>query len=284
MRTASLRLTVGRPRRGVIGTILETFQSVIQRRRLLLYLTIARVRQDGSNSLIGNLWLIIDPAVQLAIYYFLVGIVLNRPQANFPLFLFAAVLPWRWFTMALSSATDSVRNYDKVMRQISFPQIILPLSSIAASTVSFLFGLIPLSLLYLAYPERLTPWVTVLPFIIGIQLMWTLPFAILFSAINVFFRDTGNFVRHGLRIGFYISPALFSFERIQSLLAPYPPAHLLLELNPLAWIITGYRDILYDGRSPDWTALTLVGLASVPFTLASVYVFRRLAPSFVKVL
>jgi ABC-type polysaccharide/polyol phosphate export permease len=68
MRTASLRLTVGRPRRGVIGTILETFQSVIQRRRLLLYLTIARVRQDGSNSLIGNLWLIIDPAVQLAIY------------------------------------------------------------------------------------------------------------------------------------------------------------------------------------------------------------------------
>jgi len=268
----------------VIGTILETFQSVIQRRRLLLYLTIARVRQDGSNSLIGNLWLIIDPAVQLAIYYFLVGIVLNRPQANFPLFLFAAILPWRWFTMALSSATDSVRSYDKVMRQISFPQIILPISSIAASTTSFLFGLIPLFSLYLVYPERLTPWVTVLPFIIGIQLLWTLPFAILFSAINVFFRDTGNFVRHGLRIGFYLSPALFSFERIQELLAPYPPAHLILELNPLAWIITGYRDILYEGRSPDWTALTLVGLASIPFTLASVYLFRRLAPSFVKVL
>lgn len=284
MRTASLRLTVGRPKRGPVGTIIETLHSVYQRRRLLLYLTIARVRQDGSNSLIGNLWLIIDPAVQLAIYYFLVGVVLNRPQANFPLFLFAAILPWRWFSMALSSATDSVRAQDKVMRQISFPQIVLPLASVAASTTSFFFGLIPLFSLYLVYPDRLTLWVCTLPLIIGIQVMWTIPFAILLSAVNVFFRDTGNFVRHGLRLAFYLSPALFSFERIQELLAPYPPANLLLELNPMAWIITGYRDILYEGRAPDWIALAVVGLASVPFIFLSIYVFRRLAPSFVKVL
>ena len=284
MRTASLRLTVGRPRRGPIGTIAETVRSVYQRRRLLLYLTIARVRQDGSNSLIGNLWLIIDPAVQLAIYYFLVGVVLNRPQANFPLFLFAAILPWRWFTMAIGSATESVRRRDKVMRQIAFPQIVLPLSAVAASTTSFFFGLIPLFSLYLVYPERLTIWVTALPIVIFVQVLWTIPLAILFSALNVFFRDTGNFVRHGLRIGFYLSPALFSFERIQELLAQYPPANLLLELNPMAWILTAYRDILYEGRAADWTALLVVALASLPFTFTSIYAFRRMAPTFVKVL
>ena len=284
MRTASLRLTVGRPRRGPLGTVAETVRSVYQRRRLLLYLTIARIRKDGSNSLIGNLWLIIDPTVQLVIYYFLVGLILNRPQANFPLFLFAAILPWRWFTTALSSATEAVRHRDKVMRQISFPQIVLPLSAVAASTTSFFFGMIPLFSLYLVYPDRLTFWVVALPAVIFVQVLWTIPLAILFSALNVFFSDTGNFVRHGLRIGFYLSPALFSVERIRELLAPYPPAHLLLDLNPMAWILTAYRDLLYEGRSADWSALIVVALASLPFTFVSVYVFRRMAPSFVKVL
>jgi ABC-type polysaccharide/polyol phosphate export permease len=284
MATASLRLTVGRPRRGPIGTIAETLRSIYQRRRLLLYLTTARVRQDGGNSVLGNLWLILDPAIQLAIYYFLVGLVLNRPQANFPLFLFAAILPWRWFTMALSSATESVRGYDKVMRQIAFPQIVLPLSAVAASTTSFFFGLIPLFSLYLVYPDRLTSWVLALPLVIGVQALWTLPFAIIFSALNVFLRDISSLVRHGLRLGFYVSPALFSFEKIQGLLAPYPPAHLLLDLNPLAWILNAYRDLLYEGRSADWGALLVVALASIPFSLLSIYLFRRMAPSFVKVL
>jgi lipopolysaccharide transport system permease protein/teichoic acid transport system permease protein len=249
-----------------------------------MYLTVARVRQDGGNSILGNLWLILDPAIQLAIYYFLVGIVLNRPQANFPLFLFAAILPWRWFTMALSSATASVRGYDKVMRQIAFPQIVLPLSAVAASTTSFFFGLIPLFSLFLVYPDRLTGWVLALPLVIGVQALWTLPFAIMLSALNVFLRDINSLVRHGLRLAFYVSPALFSFEKIQGLLAPYPPAHLLLDLNPMAWILNAYRDLLYEGRSADWGALLVVALASIPFSLLSIYLFRRMAPSFVKVL
>lgn len=263
---------------------METVRSVYQRRRLLLYLTIARVRQDGSNSLIGNLWLVIDPAFQLAIYFFLVGVVLNRPQADFALFLFAAILPWRWFSMTIGSAADSVRRRHQVMRQIAFPQIVLPLSVVAASTTGFFFGLIPLFSLYLVYPERLTIWVTALPIVIFVQVLWTIPLAILFSACNVFFQDTGNFIRHGLRIGFYLSPGLFSFERIQELLAPYPPAHLLLELNPMAWILDAYRDLLYEGRAADWTVLLVVAVASLPFTFVSIYAFRRMAPMFVKVL
>jgi len=284
MATQPLRLTVGRPKQGPVGTIAETIKSVVHRRRLLLYLTIAKVRQDGGNSLLGNLWLVLDPAIQLAIYYFLVGMVLDRPQPAFALFLFSAILPWRWLSMALGGAANSVRVKDKVMRQIAFPQIVLPLSAVAASTTSFFFGLIPLFSLYLVYPDRLTSWVLALPLVIGVQVLWTLPFAIMFSALNVFLRDISSLVRHGLRLGFYVSPALFSFEKIQGLLAPYPPAHLLLDLNPMAWILNAYRDLLYEGRSADWGALLVVALASIPFSLLSIYLFRRLAPSFVKVL
>lgn len=284
MATQPLRLTVGRPKQGPIGTIVETGQSVIQRRRLLLYLTVAEVRNDGRNSLLGNLWLILDPAIQLAIYYFLVGAVLNRPQPAFALFLFSAILPWRWLSMAIGGSANSVRKKDKVMRQIAFPHIVLPIASLSASSLSFLFGLLPLCCLYLVYPDRLTPWILSFPLIAAVQILWMLPIAILFSALSVFFRDLGNLITHALRIAFYLSPALFSYDRILEVLEQRPPARLLLDLNPMAWILAAYRDIFYEGRSADWGALLGVALASVPFTLVSVYLFRRMAPSFPKVL
>ncbi|CAB4819844.1 unannotated protein [freshwater metagenome] len=284
MRGTALRLTVGRPQRGPVGSVAETLMSLVQRRRLILYLTIARVRQDGGNTLIGNLWLILDPTLQLAIYYFLVGIVFNRPQADFPLFLFAAILPWRWFTSGLSVSTESVRSRDRVMRQIAFPQIVLPFSTLAASTIEFFFGLVPLFSLYFAYPHRLSTWILAMPLVMAVQLLWMIPFAIMLSALNVFLRDIGNFLRHALRLLFYISPALFSYERIRGILDPHPPAHLLLDLNPMAYILTAYRDLLYEGRSADWGTLAVVACASLPFTLVSIYLFRRMSPWFVKVL
>ena len=284
MATSSLRLTVGRSRRGPIGTITETVKSVIRRRRLLLYLTVSELRKDGGNSLLGNLWLIVDPAVQLAIYFFLVGMVLDRQQPAFALFLFSAILPWRWLSMALVSAAKSVRAKDQVMRQIAFPHIVLPIASLSASSASFLFGILPLCSLYLVYPERLTPWVLSFPLIGVVQLLWMLPVAILFSALSVFFRDISNLLTHALRIAFYISPGLFSYDRILEILEKRPPARLLLDLNPMAWILTAYRDIFYEGRSADWGALLGVALASIPFTLVSIYLFRRMAPSFPKVL
>ena len=284
MATQPLRLTVGRPRRGPVGTIIETIASVVQRRRLLLYLTTAEIRKVGGNSLLGNLWLIIDPAVQLAVYYFLVGMVLNRPQPAFALFLFSAILPWRWLSMALVSATESVRSRDKVMRQIAFPTIILPIAALSASSVSFLVGLVPLFSLYLAYPERLTAWALTFPVIAAVQMLWMIPAVILLSALNVFFRDIGNFVTHGLRIAFYLSPALFTYDKLKGILDRHPPAHLILDLNPMAWILNGYRDIFLEGKPADWGALLGVSLASIPFTLVSIYLFRRMAPSFPKVL
>jgi lipopolysaccharide transport system permease protein/teichoic acid transport system permease protein len=256
----------------------------VRRRRLIWYLASSTLRKGDGASLLGNLWLVLDPTLQLAIYYVVIGVILNRPEPAFPLFLFAAILPWRWFTMAVSTGTESVRRRGKVMQQIAFPHLILPVAAVSASFGSFIFGLIPLAAIYLFYPERLTPWVLLTPVIMAIQLAWTFPIAILLSALNVFYRDIGNLVKHLLRLGFYLSPALFSYDRMLNAAAAHPPADLILSLNPMAWILNSYRDLFYFGRAPDWGALLIVALASLPFTLISIYVFRRASPSFVKVL
>ena len=284
MTASPLKLTVGRPRQGAIGSIVESLTALVQRRRLIWYLADSSLRSKGGSSVFGNAWLVIDPALQLAIYYLLVGVILRRPEPAFPLFLFAAILPWRWFTQAISSSTESVRRMGKVMQQIVFPQIVLPFASIGASFGSFVFGFIPMLALYLVYPDRITPWILALPAVMIVQLLWTIPFAILLSAANVFYGDIGNLVKHFLRLAFYLSPALFSYDKLLKAAESYPIVVQILHLNPMAWVLIAYRDLLYYGRSPDWFGLAVVGIFSIPFTLLSIYVFNRLSPSFAKVL
>ena len=284
MTNHSTELTVGRPRRGSIGTILESVASLVERRRLVWYLTISEIRNKGANSLLGNIWWFLDPALQLFVYFLLVSVIFQQAQPAILLFLGSAILPWKWFSAALASATTSVRGREQVMRQIAFPHIALPASSVLASVANFAFALVPLGALYLLYPDRLTPWaLAVLPVAL-VQFLWTVPVVIMLSAVAVFFRDISNFIPHGLRIWFYLSPALFPLEKLQALGDQYPWFGFFVTINPFTWLFSGYRDALYYGRSPQWEVLGILALASIPATLLSIYFFRRVSPLFVKVL
>jgi len=284
MTTHSTELTVGRPRRGSIGTSLESLASLVERRRLVWYLTISEIRNKGTNSILGNVWWFLDPALQLFVYFLLVSVIFQQAQPAILLFLGSAILPWKWFSAALASATTSVRGREQVMRQIAFPHLVLPASSVLASVANFAFALVPLGALYLLYPDRLTPWaLAVLPVVL-VQFLWTVPVVIMLSAVAVFFRDISNFIPHGLRIWFYLSPALFPLEKLQALGDQYPWFGFFVTINPFTWLFSGYRDALYYGRSPQWEVLGILALASIPATLLSIYFFRRVSPLFVKVL
>jgi ABC-type polysaccharide/polyol phosphate export permease len=256
----------------------------VERRRLVWYLTISEIRNKGANSLLGNIWWFLDPALQLFVYFLLVSVIFQQAQPAILLFLGSAILPWKWFSAALASATTSVRSREQVMRQIAFPHIVLPASSVFASVANFMFALVPLGALYLLYPDRLTPWsLAVLPVAV-VQFLWTVPIVIALSAVAVFFRDISNFIPHGLRIWFYLSPALFPLEKLQALGDQHPWFGFFVAINPFTWIFSGYRDALYYGRSPEWETLGALALASIPATLLSIFFFRRVSPLFVKVL
>ena len=284
MTTQSTELTVGRPRRGRIGSIVESLAALVERRRLVWYLTISEVRTKGTNSLLGNIWWFLDPALQLFVYFLLVDVLFHQSRPAILLFLGAAILPWKWFTAALTTGTTAVRGREQVMRQIAFPHIVLPAASVLASVGNFLFALVPLSALYLIYPDRLTPWALAVFPVALVQFLWTIPAVILLSAIAVFFRDISNFIPHGLRIWFYLSPALFSIDTLRAIGERHPWFGVLVNANPFTWIFTGYRDALYEGRAPDWLPLGILALASIPAILLSIALFRRLSPLFVKVL
>ena len=275
----------GAARPGPIGLLREAIVEVTQRRRLIRYLVQADVRKKGADTLLGNLWWVLDPLLQMAVYVVLVAVVFDRGGPDYPLFIFAAILPWKWFQSSVQDATTSVTGADRLIRQIQFPKLVLPVASACAGVVNFAFGLIPLAaLILLVYRDRLSATLLLIPAIAVVQFFFNLAVAVALAALNVFYRDIGNLSRHALRLWFYLSPGLYAIEDLRTATADIPVVGQLLLANPFAILFTAYRDVIYSEQLPEWTGLAALLVGSLVLLALTKLLFKRVEPAFAKVL
>jgi len=275
----------GATRPGSIGLLREAVLEVTQRRRLIRYLVQADIRKKGADTFLGNLWWVLDPLLQMAVYVVLVSVVFNRGGPDYPLFIFAAILPWKWFQSTVYDATTSVTGADRLIRQIQFPKLVLPVASAFAGVVNFAFGLVPLvTLILLLYRDRLSVTLLFIPAIAVVQLFFNLAVAVGLAALNVFYRDIGNLSRHALRLWFYLSPGLYAIEDLRKATQDIPIVGELLLANPFAILFTAYRGVIYSQQLPDWGGLAALLGASLLLLALTTLLFKRAEPSFAKVL
>jgi homopolymeric O-antigen transport system permease protein len=282
---SSFRSSATRP--GPIGLIREGVSETLSRRRLINYLFRADLKKEGADTFLGNLWWIIDPLLQMLVYYILVGVILGRgkPGEDYPLFIFTAILPWKWFTECVQGGVNSVVSGQQLIKQIYFPKLVLPLASAASSTVSFAFGLIPLiGLMVVAFPDRISWWLLLIPVVAVVQGVFSLGIAIAVSAINVFYRDVGNVTRHALRFWFYLSPSLYSLDDVQKIARNNELVLFWYKINPFSHILSSYRNVIYYKTAPDWGGLLAVLGVSIVLLALAILLFKRAEPQFAKVL
>jgi ABC-type polysaccharide/polyol phosphate export permease len=259
---------------------------VLSRRRLIAYLVRADMRKEGTDTLLGNLWWVLDPLLQMLVYVIFIGIILGRGSIpDYPLFVLCAILPWKWFQDAVGAGTQSVVGRERLIKQIYFPKIVLPVATVTAGVVSFAFGMIPLfAITLLFYPSHLTAWVLLIPVVAFVQLVFSMAIGVFVSATNVFYRDVGNLSRHLLRMWFYLSPALYSAAQVKALTKDNPVLGQIFALNPWTILFTAYRNLIYYGQAPEWRPLAILLVVSVFLTLGALLYFKRVEPSFAKVL
>jgi lipopolysaccharide transport system permease protein/teichoic acid transport system permease protein len=280
---ASFRSSAIRP--GPISLVTQGIGEVLSRRRLIRYLVQATLKKHGSDTLLGNIWWIIDPLLQMLVYVVLVSVIFQRPQPDYALFVFSAILPWKWFLASVQDGIASVVGQERIIKQIAFPKLVLPLSSVFAGVSNFAFGLIPLAaLMILFYRSHITHYLLFIPVVASVQLLMTIPIAIVLAGFNVFYRDIGNLAGHLLRLLFYVSPGIYSIDLIHEAAVKHPELAPLIYLNPWNVLFTAYHNVIYDSRTPDWTGLAIVAGISVLLTFVAIYVFKRLEPSFAKIL
>jgi ABC-type polysaccharide/polyol phosphate export permease len=277
--------------RGPLRLIGEAIADIRSRRRLVRYLVQADIRKRGADTVLGNIWWVLDPLLQMTVYVVFVTIIAPRPVPDYPLFIFAAILPWKWFTATISDSTSSIVGKDQLIKQIQFPKIVLPTAATVAGVVSFTFGLIALGLLMLFYQDRISPYLLLIPVIASVQFVFTLAVSFLVAAGNVFFRDLGNVETHLMRLWWFLSPGLYSLALLDelSIFKEHPILRTIVGLNPFAILFEAYRKVIYgtpEGSPglPDFVSLVGLLIASLFLLAFTTYVFKRLEPNFAKVI
>jgi lipopolysaccharide transport system permease protein/teichoic acid transport system permease protein len=274
----------GASEHGPLGLMRAGIRDISHSWRLIRYLVRADLKRTHADSVIGQLWWILDPLLQMGVYFILVSIILQRKTPDYPLFLFAAILPWKWLSTTLNDASLAVVSRQSLIRQVQFPKLVLPTAATIASTVSFGFGLIALAIVYMFFLHRLTPWLLAIPLIAVVQLAFSLALAITISAVNAFYRDVQNVLSHVLRLWFYLSPTLYSLDHIE-----HQTIRAVLSLNPMAVILDSYRRVIWGtdttgGVAPDFLGLAIVLALSLGMLAGSILLFKRVETAFARIL
>jgi ABC-type polysaccharide/polyol phosphate export permease len=263
--------------------VVEGFREIWSRRRLARYLVRADLVKTGADTLLGNVWWILDPLLQMVVYVVLVSVIFNVKTPDYPLFVFAAILPWKWFTASTNDGITSVTSREKIIKQVKFPKIVLPFAATLGGVVSFGFGLIPLAgLMILFYSDRISGYLLLLPLIAVVQFVFALALGVFLAGANVFFRDLANVARHMLRLWFYLSPALYSADRYADIHNPI--LRTVLELNPWTILFGSYHNVIYNMTWPNFPGLAVLLVVSVALLALSTLFFKRVEPAFAKIL
>ncbi len=272
-------------RKGILSLVPEAAREIRGRRRLIRYLSQAELKKKGTDTFFGNVWWVLDPLLQMAVYVLLVTVIFARSQPAYPLFIFAAILPWKWFTTITTDSIASVSGQDKLIKQLQFPKIVLPAATMITGVTEFAFGLIPLGgMLLLMYPDRIHITLLWIPVIAAVQFTFSFGFGLILAGLNVFFRDVGNLARHVLRLWFYLSPALYGEDTVLSLGKSHPTIEHVMMLNPFYAILNSYRNVVYYGTPPDFVGLGIVMGGSLVLLVFATVIFKRLEPAFAKIL
>ena len=250
--SAPFRSTALRP--GAPALVAEAVREAWSRRRLIRYLVQADLKKKGADTLLGNLWWVLDPLLQMVVYVVLVSVVFQRSIPDYPLFIFAAILPWKWFTSSVGDAITSVTSQERLIKQIQFPKIVLPVASTVAGLVNFAFGFIRLAVLLVAlYADRISATLVLLP---GHRR----------RPVRLHPRDRvprrGDerlLPRHRQRrpprpaaVVLPVAGPLLRSTRSQHISQDAPWLGTLFSLNPFAILFTAYREVIYGETTPDW--------------------------------
>ena len=254
----------------------RVLRRVIHARDLVRELVARDMKLRYKRSVLGIVWSLLNPLLQLLVFYFVFGLLLTLNIPHYPSFLFTGVLVWSWFQASLLFATGAIVDNRELIRRPGFPMAILPMVTVTSHLVHFLIAIPILLICVILDVGHVTSAVIALPLVIALQFVLTLSLAYLVATFHVTFRDTQYLLGVLLQLLFFLSPVFYDLtaipERYRSLLV----------LNPLVYLIDAYRAILIHGELPSMAALAVLGVSAMGLLAVSYTVFRRASYHFVE--
>ncbi|TDQ51912.1 ABC transporter permease [Actinorugispora endophytica] len=268
--------------------------SVWQNRKVVGLLVRRDLKVKYQNSILGYAWSMLEPLAMACVYYFVFGVLFaatggarsapGGPDApgGYALFLLSGLLPWMWFSTALSDAPKALITHAKLITTMKVPREIFPLAIVQTKFVEYLLTW-PILLIFVFSLGGQTGWnVLWLPLAVLIQFAFTLGVTLLLSSINVLLRDVERIVRILNRVLFYATPIIYPISKVMEVGGIPDWFKTVYELNPLVGIFQLHHAVWYPSEAPDAITLSATIGGAILVLVIGYFTFRRLESAVLK--
>jgi len=256
--------------------LLKRLKRLFVQRQILKTLVVKELKAKYVGSALGVFWAIINPLLLMIVISFVFTKIMKIEIESFPLFVLCAILPWMFFSSALSESSVSLINNAQFLKQFTIPREFLPIGSVLANFLNFLFGLALMIPVFAIFRKEIIPFILALPIPLFSHLIFTLGIALILSFTNIYFRDVGQLLGIGLMFWFWITPIFYSFELIPL------KYRWVCAFNPMTIYINMYRDILFNAKMPSLIVIIKAYFISLSFFLLCYFAFIKKETSFIK--
>ncbi|MEZ5402701.1 MAG: ABC transporter permease [Bryobacteraceae bacterium] len=241
---------------------------------LLRNLILKDFRIRYRNMSLGVFWSLLNPLVMMAVFTFVFTKVMKTGDADFPVFVLCGLLPVNFFGMAWIGGTSSIVENVGLVKRVPMPREIVPVASVLSNCLHLFIQLALLLVMALWWGKGVhSSWLWIGP-LLGIFVVFVCGLALLCSALHVYVRDTRYVVESANLVLFWLVPVFYPFSFVPQEYAG------LYELNPVAAVVLGLREIVLGGNAPRGILMWKLAAAAV-FTLAlGHFVFNRLRRGF----
>jgi len=275
MRTDELIIEAGMTER-------HYWQDLWRFRELLYFLAWRDILVRYKQTVIGVAWAVLRPVLTMIVFTVVFGKLANLPSegnAPYAIMVFAAVLPWQFFSTAISEAGSSLTSNASMISKVYFPRLIIPTSTIIVNLVDFVISSLILAALMGWYGYAPSFRILTVPLFLLLAFTAAMSAGVWIAALNVRYRDFRYIVPFVVQFGLYVSPVGFSINVIPE------QWRLLYSLNPMVGVIEGFRwGILGGGAQLYWPSVWLSFTLVVALGVTGVMYFRKTEKSFADVI
>jgi lipopolysaccharide transport system permease protein len=253
-------------------------------RELLYFLVWRDLKVRYKQTVLGATWILLQPVVSMVVFSVIFGGLLKVPSGGvpYPIFAYAALLPWQYFAGSLRRSSESLVGSAHLITKVYFPRLIVPIAGALSGLVDFAIAFLVLGAMMIYYGIAPTPAVVWLPAFLLLAMVTALGFGLWLSALNVRYRDVNHLIPFIVQIWQYATPVIYGTTLI--------PAQFrwLLALNPMTGVVEGFRwallgSHLQDAIPPEPLFAVSVAIALIVLVSGAVF-FRRTERTFADII
>jgi lipopolysaccharide transport system permease protein len=254
--------------------------SLYRFRELLFFLTWRDVKVRYKQAVIGVAWAVLQPLLTMIVFTVIFGQFAKMPSDGlpYPIFTFAALLPWNYFSQAISRSATSLVSNANLISKVYFPRLIVPISAVLGPLVDFAISFAILLGMMAWYGIAPTWGVLALPLFMLLSVATALGVCLFLSALNVKYRDVGHAIPFLVQFWMYASPVVYSVGLVPE------KWRLLYGLNPMVGVIEGFRWALLGKGQPDFGTMALSTIMVIALLFGGIVYFRRMEQTFADVI